>query len=72
MAAHQRPKLEVYEGSLLVVLKTTRYLDDAEEIEFGEIVVLVGRNYVVIVRHGKASELGSVRRALEETPDMLQ
>ena len=72
VAAHQRPKLEVYEGSLLVVLKTTRYLDDTEEIEFGEIIMLVGRNYVVIVRHGKASELGSVRRALEETPDMLQ
>ncbi len=72
VAAHQRPKLEVYEGSLLVVLKTARYLDDTEEIEFGEIIMLVGRNYVVIVRHGKASELGSVRRALEETPDRLE
>jgi magnesium transporter len=72
VAAHQRPKLEVYEGSLLVVLKTARYLDDTEEIEFGEIIMLVGRNYVVIVRHGKASELGSVRRALEESPDRLE
>ncbi len=72
VAAHQRPKLEVYEGSLLVVLKTARYLDDTEEIEFGEIIMLVGKSYVVIVRHGKASELGSVRRALEESPDRLE
>jgi len=72
VAAHQRPKLEVYQDSLLVVLKTARYLDETEEIEFGEIIILTGKQYVLIVRHGKASELGPVRRALEATPHMLE
>jgi magnesium transporter len=71
VAAHQRPKLELYRDSLLVVLKTARYIDETEEIEFGEIILLVGKQYVVIVRHGKASELGAVRRALEDNPDRL-
>jgi magnesium transporter len=72
VAAHQRPKLEVYHDSLLVVLKTARYLDDIEEIEFGEIIIIAGRQYIVIVRHGHASELGQVRKALEASPERLR
>ncbi len=70
--SHQRPKLEVYHDSLLAVLKTARYLDDTEEVEFGEIIILTGRQYIVIVRHGKPSELATVRRDLETRPDLLE
>ena len=71
VTAHQRPKLEVYDDVLLVVLKSARYDDDEEEVEFGEVLILVGERFVVIVRHGRASSLTPVRRGLEMRPDLL-
>jgi magnesium transporter len=68
---HQRPKLEVYGGDqLFVVLKTTRYFEP-DTLEFGEILMFVGDQYVVTVRHGEASPLDDVRLELEKRPDML-
>ena len=61
VVAHQRPKLEVYDGDLFVVLKTARYDDAAETVAFAEIQLFVGANYVVSVRHGEASALADVR-----------
>jgi magnesium transporter len=69
--AHQRPKLEVYGDSLFCVLRTARYIDKTEEVEFGELQVFVGHDFVVAVRHGHASPLSDVRRRLEEKPDLL-
>ena len=71
---HQRPKLEDYEeeNSFFVVLKTARYDDDAEEVDFGEIHLFIGTGYVIAVRHGEASVLGPARRRLEQHPDLLE
>lgn len=69
--AHQRPKLEVYEDILFVVLKSARYVDTEEVIELGEIQLFIGKDFVVHVRHGKASALTDVRRRLEMRPDLL-
>jgi magnesium transporter len=69
--AHQRPKLELYGDTLFVVLKTIRYLEASEEIEGGEILLFVNRDFVVTVRHGQASALGEVRRRAESRPDLL-
>jgi magnesium transporter len=63
--AHQRPKLEVYEEDLFVVLKTARYDDPSESIEFGELLAFVGDSYIVTVRHGRASALGDVRAQVD-------
>jgi magnesium transporter len=70
--AHQRPKLEVYGDTLFLVLKTARYLDEPEEVEFGEILVFAGDAFVITVRHGEASALGDVRREAEQRPDLLR
>jgi magnesium transporter len=70
--AHQRPKLEDYEGSYFIVLRTARYDEDAEQVHFGEVHLFVARHYVITVRHGEASELGPARRRLEERPDLLE
>jgi len=72
IVAHQRPKLERYGDTLFVVLRAARYLDDVEELDFGEIHIFVGRNFVLTVRHGQAGDLAGVRRRLEDDPDLLR
>ncbi len=69
--AHQRPKLEDYGDSIFVVLRTARYDDEKEEVEFGEIHLFVGSHYVVAVRHGEASDLTGARKRLEEHESLL-
>jgi magnesium transporter len=69
--AHQRPKLERYGDILFTVLRPARYKDDAEEVEFGEVHVFTGKDFVVTVRHAEAPDLGRVRQRLEENPDLL-
>ena len=69
---HQRPKLEDYDGSYFVVLKTARYDDDREEVDFGEINLFLGKGYVIAVRHGAASELAAARRRLESRPELVK
>jgi magnesium transporter len=70
--AHQRPKIERYDGTLFVVLRPARYVDETETVEFGEIHVFVGENFVVTVRHGEASTLDRVRRRSESMPELLR
>jgi magnesium transporter len=70
--AHQRPKIEHYGDTLFVVLKAARYLEEKEEVEFGEIHVFVGPDFVITVRHGEASELGEARQRMEGEPDLLR
>jgi magnesium transporter len=69
--AHQRPKLERYGETLFVVLKAARYRDATEEVEFGEVHVFVGPDFVVTVRHAEAPNLAAVRRRVERDPDLL-
>ncbi|WP_329440222.1 magnesium and cobalt transport protein CorA [Streptomyces canus] len=71
MEAHQRPKLERYGNTLFVVLSAARYLDAPEEVDFGELHVFVGPDFVITVRHGAAPDLSAVRRRMEETPELL-
>ncbi|MEV0322543.1 magnesium and cobalt transport protein CorA [Streptomyces sp. NPDC050658] len=72
MEAHQRPKLERYGSTLFVVLRAARYLDAPEEVDFGELHVFVGPDFVITVRHGAAPDLSAVRRRMEETPELLK
>ncbi|GAA2771987.1 magnesium and cobalt transport protein CorA [Streptomyces showdoensis] len=69
--AHQRPKLERYGDTLFVVLRAARYLDAQEEVDFGELHVFVGPDFVITVRHGAAPDLSAVRRRMEQDPDLL-
>ncbi|MEV7884780.1 magnesium and cobalt transport protein CorA [Streptomyces sp. NPDC002817] len=72
MEAHQRPKLERYGDTLFVVLRAARYLDASEEVDFGELHVFLGPDFVITVRHGAAPDLSAVRRRMEETPELLK
>jgi magnesium transporter len=70
--AHQRPKLEVYDEMVFMVLKTARYVDPTEVIELGEVLVFLGEDFVITVRHGQASSLAPVREALDAEPERLK
>jgi magnesium transporter len=72
IAAHQRPKLERYGHTLFAVLRPARYLDDVEKVEFGELHVFVGPDFVVTVRHAESPDLAQVRSRLEQTPELLR
>ncbi|MGY1778721.1 magnesium and cobalt transport protein CorA [Geodermatophilus sp. SYSU D01036] len=69
--AHQRPKFERYGDTLFVVLKAARYLDAAEEVEFGELHLFLGRQFAITVRHAESPDLARVRRRLESEPALL-
>jgi magnesium transporter len=70
--AHQRPKLEVYDEMLFLVVKTARYVDPTEVVELGEVAIFLGEGYIITVRHGSASDLHPVRERLEHSPDLLR
>ena len=54
------------------VLRPARYLDETETVEFGELHIFTGKNFVVTVRHAEMSGVGQVRRRLESRPDLLR
>jgi magnesium transporter len=70
--AHQRPKLERYGDMLFLVLRPARYVDETETVEFGEVHVFAGPEYVITIRQSEAPDLASVRRSLESRPDLLR
>jgi magnesium transporter len=69
--AHQRAKLERYGATLFCVLRPARYIDQTETVEFDEVHVFAGPQFVITVRHGEWPDLGAVRRGLESRPDLL-
>lgn len=68
---HGRPKVEDYDDSFFVVLRTARYDDAREEVDFGEVHLFLGSGYMISVRHGEASGLADARRRLEAEPELL-
>ncbi|ALX65888.1 magnesium and cobalt transport protein CorA [Microbacterium sp. XT11] len=72
LSGHQRSKLERYGDVLFMVLRPARYLDEAEEVEFGEVHVILGPDFVVTIRHAESPDLGRVRRRLEGDPALLR
>ncbi|WP_072807003.1 magnesium and cobalt transport protein CorA [Rhodococcoides yunnanense] len=72
IAAHQRPKLERYADQLFVVLRPARYIDETEKVEFGELHVFLGPDFVITIRHAESPELGTVRRRLEDASELLK
>ncbi len=77
IVAHQRPKLERYDDTLFLVLKTCRYVEhetltaSSEVIATSEVMVFLGANFVITVRHGDFGELSDMRRRLEHDENAL-
>ncbi|MEU9285361.1 magnesium and cobalt transport protein CorA [Streptomyces sp. NPDC048275] len=75
--AHQRPKLERYGETLFAVFKTVCYVEHkeltatSEVVNTGEIMVFLGPEFVITVRHGRHGSLGPLREELEADPQQL-
>ena len=70
--AHQRPKLEEYGDNLFLVLKPARYHDEIEEVEFGEILIFMGRGFLITVGDGQTTDLAELRQPVEGDPERLR
>ncbi|GGM01123.1 magnesium transport protein CorA [Streptomyces fumigatiscleroticus] len=71
LKAHQRPKLEVYDDSLFLVLKPVVYEPDGDTVSTGEVMIFLGDSFAVVVRHGDGAPLKAVRQRLEKEPELL-
>jgi magnesium transporter len=75
--AEQRPKLEQFGAVHFLVLRTARYVphreltETSQVVETGQMMIFIGEQFVITVRHGDASELGSVRHDLETERGLL-
>ena len=69
--AHQRPKIELYGDTVFMVLRTAQ-MNLQKHIEFGETHFFVGKNFIVIVRHGSTVAYTEVRARCESMPDLLK
>jgi magnesium transporter len=78
--AHQRPKLDRYDESLFAVVKTVHYdsatsssnaAANTEVVETGEVMVFIGRDFVITVRHGDHGGLRELRKSLEHDRERL-
>lgn len=75
--ANQRPKLERYDDTLVLVMRTVAYVEHelnsvSEIVETGEIFLFVAPEFIVAVRHGEHSGLACVRNDLEADPERLR
>ncbi len=68
---NQRPKLDVYDDTIFLSLKTLRYIEATSDVETGDVMIFVGDRFVVTVRRGEANPLAEVRARLEQAPDHL-
>ncbi|WP_425551946.1 magnesium/cobalt transporter CorA [Fodinicola feengrottensis] len=77
VVAHQRPKLERYGETMFVVLKTARYVEHpaltatSEVVETGDVMLFIGKHFVLTVRHGDACHLSGVRADLDNSHEDL-
>ena len=67
---HQRPKIEEYGATLFVVMKLPELKQ--EELEFGEVMIFVGTNFVLSVRNDSPSGFLGVRERCEREPEHLR
>jgi magnesium transporter len=69
--AHQRPKMERYDSNLFTVLRPARYVDELEVVEFGELHIFTGDDFVITIRHAETAGVARVRQRLEQNPELL-
>lgn len=72
VSAHQRPKLEIYDDVVFVVLKPVGYIDHTEIVQVSELAIFIGRGFVVTVRHGPTTLLQNLRVELDAGSEVAE
>jgi magnesium transporter len=67
--AHQRPKIEIYDDTLFIVLHTAQVVQG--KIEFGETHLFLGQNFLLTVRHGASLSYAAPRKSCEQLPELM-
>ena len=67
----QRSKLETFGDTMSVVVRSARYHDESETVQFSDVHVFVGASYLVTVCQPASPDLAVVRRRLEASPELL-
>ena len=67
--AHQRPKIEIYDDALFIVLHTAQFVGG--KVEFGETHIFLGQRFLITVRHGASLSYAGARARCEQTPELL-
>ncbi|TDC38749.1 magnesium/cobalt transporter CorA [Micromonospora sp. KC213] len=76
--AQQRPKLERFGEVSFLVLRTARYCEhtelteNSEVVETGQVMLFIGPDFLISVRHGDACRLAPVRADLEAKRELLR
>jgi magnesium transporter len=75
--AGQRPKIERYGDMTFLTLRTARYVEhselteSSEVVESGDIMMFIGDQFIITVRHGDACKLAPVRIGLEQRKELV-
>ncbi|MBV6414102.1 MAG: magnesium/cobalt transporter CorA [Xanthomonadales bacterium] len=67
--AHQRPKIEVYDDTLFIVVHTSQFVEG--KVRFGETHIFLGKRFLITIRHGASLSYARARASCEQTPEML-
>jgi len=67
--AHQRPKIEIYDDTLFIVVHTSQFVEG--KVQFGETHIFLGRRFLITVRHGASLSYARARSVCEQTPEMM-
>ena len=73
----QRAKIEQYGDMTFLVVRTTRYVEhkelteNSEIVETGDLMMFIGPNFIITVRHGDLNALGPIRAELDQQQELL-
>ena len=71
VTTHQRPKLEIYDDHVFIVIRTIAYRGPRLRLDIGDLCLFVAESAVVTARHGEAMPLTTVRSDLQGDPRRL-
>ncbi len=70
-AEHLRSSVERHGETLALVVRSARYIDSSESVDFGLLHLLVSPAALVTVRRSEFPHLTEVRRGIEQQPEFL-
>ncbi len=71
VSTHHRSKIKRFGETLYIALTIPHYIDAHEDVDFGELHILMGSRFVITVRQSDTPDLSVARRRMETRPEEL-